>query len=361
MRCGAAENRAADRVVLGDSGLEVSECCLGTMTWGKQNTEAEAHQQLSYALDRGVNFLDAAEMYPVPTEAETQGRTEEYIGSWLKGQPRDKVVVASKVCGASEQITWVRDSGSGTRVDRAQIREAVEKSLTRLQTDYIDLLQIHWPDRYVPLFGGAAYDAALERDAVPFEEQLEAMQELVAEGKVRAIGVSNETSYGVMQFCQAAADRNLPKIASIQNSYSLLVRTPIETNLSEVLSPRNLNVGLLAYSPLAGGALTGKYLHATPEGSRFTLFPGYMERFQKSDTMSAVAEYVEVANKYGLTPSQLAIAFCQSRWFVTSSIIGATSMDQLRENMDAFDVELSEECLADIDRVYKRWRDPTTS
>jgi len=345
---------------LGDSDLMVSEICLGTMTWGEQNTEADAHEQMSYAFANGVNFMDTAELYPVPTKAESQGKTDQYIGTWLKNQKREDVILASKVCGRSDRLTWFRDEGTPI-VDRKNIMEGVEKNLVRLQTDYIDLLQIHWPDRYVPLFGAAAYDYSNEYDATPFEEQLEAMSELIKQGKVRSFGLSNESSFGVMSFCQKAEQMGLPKPVSIQNSYSLLVRTLFETDLVEVCSPRNMNVGLLAYSPLAGGSLSGKYVDKTPEGARFSLFPGYMERFNKSLAKDAVAEYVEVAKKHELTPTQLALAFVKSRQFVTSTIIGATTMDQLKENMDAFSIDLSEEALADIQTLFKKYRDPATS
>lgn len=347
---------------LGDSDLIVSDICLGTMTWGKQNTEQEAHAQLSYAFDSGINFLDTAEMYPVPVEAATQGTTDRYISTWLKNQKREDVILATKVCGRSDRVTWVREGDESPKVDRKNIMYSVEKSLMRLNTDYIDLLQIHWPDRYVPLFGAAAYDASNEYDAEPFEAQLEAFDELIQQGKVRHLGVSNETSYGVSEFCYAA-ERNpkLPKIVSIQNSYSLIVRSAFETDLAEVCSPSHKNVGLLAYSPLAGGALSGKYLNNTPEGARFTLFPGYMDRFNKSQAVDAVKEYTKIAEKYGMTPSEMALVFCKSRWFVTSTIIGATSLDQLKENIDAFDLEMSDEMLEDINQLYKKYRDPATS
>ena len=218
---------------LGESDLVVPEVCLGTMTWGQQNTEAEAHEQLSYALDRGVNFMDAAEMYPVPGKEETQGLTERYIGSWLKNQRREDLIIASKVAGKSERMTYLRDNGV-VRVTKADIKEGVDKILTRLGTDYIDLLQIHWPDRYVSLFGAKQYDEEEEWDAIPFEEQLEGMKDVIDAGKVRHIGVSNETSYGVMEFIRLSEQLDLPRMISIQNSYSLITRGPFETNLSEV-------------------------------------------------------------------------------------------------------------------------------
>lgn len=355
----AAKLRAADRVALGDSDLQISVCTLGTMTWGMQNTEAEAHEQLSYAADQGVHTLDTAEIYPVPTKAETQGRTDKYIGTWLKGRKRDSVVVLTKVAGYSANSTWVRNPPRTTRVTRDQIRESVDASLTRLQTDYVDLLQIHWPDRYVPLFGGPSYDPSQQRpDDVPFEEQLRGLEEVIKAGKVRHIGVSNETSYGVAEFIHLAKTAGLPKICSIQNSYSLLNRGQYETDLAETCLHHK--VGLLAYSPLAGGGLTGKYnVGQVDPKARFNLFAGYMERYTTSTVKAAVGDYMEVASKHGLTPTQLALAWCRSRWCVASSIIGATSMKQLKENLEAFDKDISQECLDAVNAVYKKFRDPT--
>jgi len=349
---------------LGSSDLIVPDVCLGTMTWGKQNTEEEAHLQLDYAVkERGLKFMDTAEMYPVPTEADTQGRTDRYIGSWLKksGVPREELILASKVCGYNERINWVREAGAPTRVTKAQVRESVEKSLARLGVEYIDLLQIHWPDRYVSLFGAESYDEANQREEnVSFEEQLEAFDELRKEGLVRHFGVSNETSFGVMSFIRAAEAKGLPRIVSIQNSYSLLVRTAYETDLAEVCSSRHTNVGLLAYSPLAGGVLSGKYLtEVVPPGARLNLFPGFMDRYRNSASQDATREYAALAKAHGLTPTQLALAWCRQRWCVTSSIIGATSVEHLKENIDAFQLELSEELLEGIQLIYKRYRDPT--
>ncbi|KAL5683327.1 hypothetical protein ACJX0J_009712, partial [Zea mays] len=269
---------------LGDSDLLISEVTLGTMTFGEQNTEKEAHDIIAYSFDQGVNILDTAEIYPVPMNKETQGRTDLYIGRWMQSKPRDKIILATKVAGYSERSTFLRDNAKVVRVDAANIKESIEKSLKRLSTDYIDLLQIHWPDRYVALFGEFSYNPTKWRPSIPFEEQLKALQELVDEGKVRYIGVSNETSYGVMEFVHAAKAQGLPKIVSIQNSYSLLVRCRFEVDLVEVCHPNNCNVGLLAYSPLAGGVLTGKYLDANADisKSRLNLFPGYMARYNDS-------------------------------------------------------------------------------
>lgn len=355
---------AANRVQLGDSALQVSECCLGTMTWGKQNSEAEAHEQLSYAFDMGVNFMDTAEMYPVPPAEDTQGRTDQYIGTWLKKQrqhKREDIILASKVSGRNDQNKYIRShlgQGITPRVTPDQIEDSVNRSLQRLGVDYVDLLQIHWPDRYVPLFGAGPYNPKQRRsDDVPFEEQLRGLERVIKAGKVRYVGVSNETSWGVMQFARLAEQAGLPKIVSIQNSYSLLVRVPFETDLAEVC--HHTNVGLLAYSPLAGGVLSGKYIKGNPPEARLNIFTGYMERYNKSLARQAVAEYVQVAEKHGVTPTQLALAWCKKQWTVTSTIIGATSLEQLKENIHAFDVELSEECLKDIHQVYKKYKDPT--
>ncbi|XP_052208543.1 uncharacterized protein LOC127812209 [Diospyros lotus] len=360
-----AEKTALQYRTLGDSDLLISEITCGTMTFGQQNTEKEAHEILSYAFERGINALDTAEAYPVPMKKETLGRTDLYIGSWLKSKPRDKIILATKVCGYSERATYLRDNAKTLRVDAANIRESVEKSLKRLNTDYIDLLQIHWPDRYVALFGEYFYDPSKWRPSVPFVEQLRAFQELIDEGKVRYIGVSNETSYGVMEFVHAAKVEGLPKIVSIQNSYSLLVRCSFEIDLVEVCHPKNCNIGLLAYSPLAGGTLTGKYLNSDSEASRrgrLNLFPGFMERYNASLSKEATIQYVEVAKKHGLTPVQLALGFARDRPFMTSSIIGATSVGQLKEDIDAFlttDRPLPAEVMADVENVFKRYKDPT--
>ena len=328
------------------------------MTWGQQNTEAEAHEQLSFAADAGVNTIDTAELYPVPPKAETAGRTDQYISSWLKGRDRSQTVICTKVAGYGN--SYLRAGGETTNLTPPQIAASVDASLARLGVDYVDLIQIHWPSRPLPLFGSGSFDPAIHSrdDAVPFEDQLAAFQKLVEAGKVRHLGVSNETSYGVMRFVHAAAAGAGPKIVSTQNSYSLLVRSAYETDLAETCHA--VGVGLLAYSPLAGGTLSGKYLSgAAPAGARLNLFEGYMARYNKSLARQAVAEYVAVAEKHGLTPTQLALAWCAGRWNVASTIIGATTMAQLAENLGAFDVDLSEECVADIERVYNRFRDPT--
>ncbi|KAL5990577.1 hypothetical protein ACLOJK_011479 [Asimina triloba] len=364
IRAKQAENSIQYRK-LGDSDLNISEITLGTMTFGEQNTEKEAHEMLSYAFEQGINILDTAEAYPVPMKKETQGRTDLYIGRWLKSRPRDKVIVATKVCGYSERSAYIRENAKVLRVDAANIKESVEQSLKRLSIDYIDLLQIHWPDRYVPLFGEYFYNPSKWRESIPFTEQLKAFQELINEGKVRYIGVSNETSYGVMEFVHAAKVEGLPKIVSIQNSYSLLVRCQFEVDLVEVCHPNHCNIGLLSYSPLAGGCLSGKYLDPNSEAAkkgRLNLFPGYMARYNKSIAKEATQLYIDLAEKHGLSPVQLALGFTRDRPFMTSSIIGATSVDQLREDIEAFVTAprpLSPEVQAGIEDIFKRYRDPT--
>ncbi|CAM6098184.1 unnamed protein product [Calypogeia fissa] len=349
---------------LGDSDLVISEITLGTMTWGNQNTMKEGQEQLAYAFDHGINILDTAEAYPSPFRKETQGNTDRTIAGWLKTMPRDKVIVASKVTGFSETFTHVRDSGETVRVNRKQIMECMEKSLKRLETDYIDLLQIHWPDRYVPTFGRYMFDFDQTRLSVPFEEQLGAFQDLIQQGKLRYIGVSNETAFGVSSFIQAAKTFGLPKIVSIQNNYNLLYRLPAEVNLVEACSPMYGNVGFLAYSPLAGGALSGKYIDLESDAAkrgRFYLLKGYMMRYNTPASREAVVAYAEVAKRYNLSLTQLALAFCRDRPFMTSTIIGATTMDQLKENISAFQLPrpLSQEILDEIEAVFKKYRDPT--
>ncbi|KAH7669821.1 Aldo-keto reductase protein [Dioscorea alata] len=359
-----AQNNALQYRKLGDSDLQISEITIGTMTFGEQNTEKEAHDMLSYSFEQGINTIDTAEAYPIPMKKETQGRTDLYIGSWIKSRPREKVILATKVCGYSEWSSYIRDNAKVLRVDAANIKESVEKSLKRLNTDYIDLLQIHWPDRYVPLFGEFNYDPSKWRPSIPISEQLKAFQDLIDEGKIRYIGVSNETSYGVMEFVHAAKVEGLPKIVSIQNSYSLLLRCRFEIDLVEVCHPNNYNIGLLAYSPLGAGTLSGKYLDINSEAAkkgRLNLFPGYMERYNKALAKEVTKLYIELAKKHGLTPVQLALGFTRDRSFVTSSIIGATSMEQLKEDIDAFTATtrpLPPEVATGIADIFKRHKDP---
>ena len=339
---------------LAKSDLQVSEICLGTMTFGEQNTEKEGHAQLDYAVSRGINFLDAAEMYPVPPRAETQGRTEIFVGSWLKRQTRDKLIVATKITAPGRGFGWVR--GGPKAVNAKEVGEALEGSLRRLQTDYIDLYQIHWPDRYVPSFGGLFYEPKEERPSTSIGEQLEALSAQVKAGKIRYIGLSNETPWGVMEFLRLARENNLPVAASIQNAYNLLNRT-YESGLSELT--RHEGIPLLAYSPLGFGHLTGKYLAgAKPDGARLTRFPPFGQRYAKPNVEVAVSAYADLAARSGLSPAAMAIAFVRSRWFVASTIIGATTLDQLREDIDAAQIELPAAVLAEIDAIHLKYPNP---
>ena len=337
---------------LGESDLRVSALALGTMTFGEQNSEADAHAQLDLAVSRGVNFIDTAEMYPVPPRAETQGRTESYIGSWLKHQPRDKLIVATKITGPSRGFSWIRN---GPRINRHHLEAAIDGSLKRLQTDYVDLYQIHWPDRYVPMFGATGYDAAQEHDTVPIAEQLQALADLVKAGKVRHIGLSNETPWGVSEFARCAEKFSLPKIATVQNAYHLMNRS-FETGLAEVC--HHLQVGLLAYSPLAFGHLSGKYLADQQTKGRITLFPSFVQRYAKPNVPAASKQYARIAQEAGLTPATMALAFARTRWFTSSVILGATNLHQLKENLDSAEVVLSAEVLEKIEAVHKLYPNP---
>lgn len=338
---------------LGRTDLNVSSICLGTMTFGEQNTEAEGHAQMDFAVDRGINFLDTAELYPIAPIKETQGRTERIIGTWLKSRGnRDKIIVASKVVGRTAN-TWFRKDGSEGRLTKVQIEEAVDQSLRNLQTDYIDLYQLHWPDREVSGFGSNPtqwVDPAPVEDETPIEVTLEALDGLVKAGKVRHIGLSNESAWGTMTFVKAAEAMGLPRVVSIQNAYSLVNRT-FEINLAEIALREN--VGLLAYSALAQGYLTGKYRNgALPHGTRKTLF-NRLQRYEKPGTAEAVDDYLSLAKDAGLDPAQMAIAFALSRSFMTSVIIGATRMDQLETDIAAADVKITEDLEARINAIHQ--------
>lgn len=333
---------------LGNSGLSVSVIGLGTMTFGEQNTEAEAHEQLDYAVHHGVNFIDTAEMYPVPPRAETQGRTEEFIGSWLArhGHRRD-LILTTKVTGRSD-MTWIR-GGHETRPGRGQIREALEASLRRLNTDYVDLYQIHWPDRRTNFFGKLGYTHEPADDEIALEETLAEAAELVAAGKARFLGISNETPWGLMRYLELSESRGLPRIVSIQNPYSLLNRS-FEVGLAECAHRER--VPLLAYSPLGFGMLSGKYLDARPPNARLTLFERF-SRYSNAAGELATRAYVELARKHGLDPAQMALAYVNSRDFVASNLIGATTMEQLRSNIASIDLTLDEEVLRGIEAIHE--------
>lgn len=332
--------------------LNVSKICLGTMTFGQQNSEDQAHEQLDFALANGVNFIDTAEMYPVPPTKETQGLTEKYIGSWLKKTGnRDKIILATKVVGP-RNLPYIRPNMC---LDRKNIRLAIESSLSRLQTDYIDLYQIHWPQRQVNNFGNLNYQHTENEEDVSILETLEALAELVAEGKIRYIGVSNETPWGVMNYLSLAKKHDLPKIVSIQNPYNLLNRT-FEISLSEIAHQEK--VELLAYSPLAFGALSGKYLNgANPEGARCTRWKRFARYFTQQG-IKATQAYVDLAKEYQLDPAQMALAFVNSRSFLASNIIGATNLVQLKANINSIEITLSEDLCEQIDEIARIYSNP---
>jgi aryl-alcohol dehydrogenase-like predicted oxidoreductase len=337
---------------LGNSSLKISALSLGTMTFGEQNSESEAHAQLDFAVSQGVNFIDTAEMYPVPPRAETVHRTETMVGRWLKNRPRDQLIVATKIAGPSRGFEWIRN---GPRINAMHIEQAVNDSLRRLQTDYIDLYQIHWPDRYVPMFGSRSYEAEMEHDSTPIAEQLEALATQIRAGKVRHIGLSNETPWGVSEFIRCADRLGLPRVVSIQNAYHLLNRG-FEEGLAEVC--RHANVGLLAYSPLAFGWLSGKYHDDAAANGRINLFPGFGQRYNKPSVPSASAEYLRIAREAGLSPAQMALAFVRTRWFCSSVILGATTIKQLEENLASSDLTLGPDVLQAIESVHSRYPNP---
>ncbi|MGQ0697453.1 MAG: NADP(H)-dependent aldo-keto reductase [Panacagrimonas sp.] len=331
---------------LGNTELKVSPICLGTMTWGEQNTEAEAHEQMDYAVSQGVNFFDAAEMYPVPPKAETQGRTEQYIGTWFKKRAKRKdIVMATKVSGPGQ--SYLR---GGSRLDRKSVLSACDDNLRRLQTDYIDLYQVHWPERPTNYFGRLGYEHT-HTQSTPIEETLGALEELVKLGKVRHVGLSNETPWGVSEYLRLSREKKLPRIASIQNPYSLLNRS-FEIGLAEFVHREN--IALLAYSPMAFGVLSGKYLGgARPADGRVTLFQRF-SRYSNESAEAATAAYVALARKHGLDPAQMALAFVNTRPFMTSTIIGATTMEQLRSNIATHTLKLSKDVVQEIESIHKR-------
>ncbi len=341
---------------LGRTGVKVSALCLGTMTWGEQNTEAEGHAQMDYALAAGINFFDTSEMYAVPPKPDTQGSTERIIGTWFKARgTRDKVILATKVAGRSP-MNWLRKDGSGTEQTPKQISEAVDSSLRRLQTDRIDLYQLHWPDRPVSMFGsmGLTYKHA-DAPTVPIDDILGALQDQVKAGKIRWIGLSNETAWGTMSFLHHATAKGLPRVQSIQNAYSLINRT-FEMGQAEIAHREQ--VGLLAYSPLAQGYLTGKYqAGALPAKSRKALF-NRLQRYEKPETGPAIERYLAIAKRFDLDPAQMALQFVTTRPFVTSNIIGATTMEQLKTNIDSVKLAWTAELEKAVDEAHHAQPNP---
>jgi aryl-alcohol dehydrogenase-like predicted oxidoreductase len=350
-----------NKIPLGGSALHVTPICLGTMTFGEQVAEADAHRILSHAVGRGVSFIDTAEMYSVPTRAETYGATETIIGRWFAAHPgmREKVVLATKCAGPGRNLSWVH--GGSADLHPAQIVAACDGSLQRLQTDVIDLYQIHWPNRNVPTFGAQVFDPTKDQPQTPIHDQLQALAGLVKAGKVRHIGLSNESPWGVMEFLRLAELHGLPRVVSVQNAYALVNRSH-DNGLDEVL--HRTGVGLLAYSPLGFGSLTGKYDGADFEQpdttiGRLTRFPQMKSsRWTRPEALAAAREYNALAREHGLTPAQMALAFCYRSWRVASTIIGVTSVAQLDECLAAWDVQLSPELLVAIDAIRARRRDP---
>jgi aryl-alcohol dehydrogenase-like predicted oxidoreductase len=342
---------------LANTGILVPEICLGTMTFGEQNTQAEAFQQLEYALDQGLFFWDTAEMYPVPPKPETQGATETILGNWIaqRGQ-REKLFIASKIAGPSQGGSHIRDGQ--TRFTAQEIASAIDGSLKRLQSDYIDLYQLHWPQRPANFFGKLGYgnaEAQNEQEVTALEETLTALSDEIKKGRIRSIGLSNETPWGTLKFLHLAEKLGLEKFVSVQNPYSLLNRT-YEIGMSEIAHYEN--VGLLAYSPLAFGYLTGKFRHgARPANARVTLFSRF-SRYSNLQSEWATEQYAQLAEQHGLTLTQLALAFIKQQFFVTSTIIGATNLDQLKENIQAFDIDLSAEVLQGIEDIHRKQPNP---
>lgn len=340
---------------LGPTDLRVSKICLGTMTYGQQNTEAEGHAQLDYAVERGINFIDTAELYPVPARAATQGRTEAYIGSWLRRRGRrDDLIIATKVAGRLPMAQHIRPQ---LGFSRASLEDAIDQSLQRLQTDYIDLYQLHWPSRKTNFFGQRGYSghepAPAEDD---FLDVLQSLDYFVRAGKIRHFGVSNETPWGLMRYLQLAERHGLPRCVSIQNAYSLVNRT-FEIGLSEIAMREQ--VALLVYSPLSMGMLSGKYIDGTdrPE-NRLNQFRENYQRYLKPRAKDATADYLALARRQGLSLAQMSLAYVNSRPFVTSNIIGATSLEQLRENIDSIELSLSREVIAAIEAIHERNPNP---
>jgi len=340
--------------LLKNTNLNVSEVSLGTMTFGQQNDEKQSHDIINESLNLGINFLDAAEMYPVPPKATTQGKTEEIIGSWIKKNGRSKIILATKVTGPGRPFDWIR--GGPKAIDKENIKVALHQSLKRLNTEYIDLYQIHWPDRYVPNFGPSFYDISKKRDSTSFLEQLDQLNNFVKDGKIKYIGLSNETPYGVLSFLELSKKHGFAPMVSIQNAYNLLNRR-YEYGLSEITD--YTGIPLLAYSPLAFGHLTGKYLkNENIQASRLTVFPEFGVRYDKPNVKLAVIEYNNLAKELGISLTKLSLAFCYSRPFISSTIIGATNIDQLSENIEALEFKITGEIVSEIFKIYQKFTDP---
>ncbi len=344
---------------VGQTELKVSPITLGTMTFGDQNSQKEAFEQLDYALAQGINSFDVAEMYPVPPKPETCNATEIIIGNWLKDKKREELVISTKIAGPRRAIDWIR--GGPKSLDEKNINEAVNNSLKRMKTDYVDLLYLHWPERNVPMFGQYKFEPEEEFinrkkiQWISIEEQLISLERLIKDGKVRFIALSNEYPWGVMEFLRIAKEKKLPIICTIQNSFSLINRI-VELGLTEILFRENL--GFFSYSPLGFGHLTGKYILDSNANGRINLFPGYAQRYNKPGVAIAVEDYLKLAQEFNLSLTQMALSFVFSQWFVTSTIVGATSMNQLKENLSAYKIGLPDDILEKIDSVHLKTMNP---
>ena len=338
---------------LGNTEIKVSTICLGTMTWGEQNNIQEGFEQMDYALEQGINFFDTAELYAIPSKKETYGKTEEIIGSWLKEKNnRSKIILATKISGPG--LSWIR--GGGNQYDEKNLNKAVEGSLKRLNTDYIDLYQLHWPERKTNYFGKLGYEHKDENVWNNFEEILNSLDKIIKSGKVRYVGLSNESAWGLSKYLEISKSKNLPKMMSVQNPYNLLNRT-YEIGLAEI-SIREKS-GLLAYSPLASGILSGKYRNgALPEGSRIKLFGDRFPRYKTKNATNAVEEYYKISTNHNLNLAQMSLKFCELQPFITSIIIGATSMEQLKTDIESVNVELSDEVIKEINKIQKIYQNP---
>jgi aryl-alcohol dehydrogenase-like predicted oxidoreductase len=338
---------------LGDSDLKVSNICLGTMTFGQQNTQIQAHDQLDYVFSQGINFIDTAEMYPVPPRENTAYSTENIVGNWIENQSRDKIILATKAAGSARGMPWVRN---GNHVfNKNNLTAALEGSLKRLKTDYIDLYQLHWPERNTPMFGQYLFDPEQEREYTSFIETLEALSGLIKEGKIRNIGLSNEWPWGLMQFLNASDRDSLPRVVSMQNAYNLINRT-YDSSLREM--GYRENVPLLAYSPMAFGHLSAKYINDPQVQGRVNDFDGFAQRYEKPAVEPAIRAYAELAQELQISPATLSLAFTYSRWFCASTIVGATSMSQLKENIDAINFEWSGDIEKAIEAIHLRFFNP---
>ena len=342
---------------LGNTNLDVSTICLGTMTWGEQNTQKDAFEQMDYAVDQGINFFDTAELYAVPMKPETRGKTSQFIGEWfLKTKKRNKIILADKVAGGS-QMPWLRPNNEDTCLNKKQIEFAVDRSLKDLKTDYIDLYQVHWPDRALGAFSGKLeYEHKNSDNCISIEETLDALNNLVKVGKVKHLGISNESAWGTNQYLKFAEQKKLARIVSIQNAYNFLNRG-FEVNLSEIAIREK--VGLLAYSPLASGYLSGKYRNGIiPKNSRMDLFYDFWSRYRTANSEKSIEEYWNLAKEFGLDIAQMSIKFCEIQPFVTSVIIGATKMEQLKTNIDSVNINLDEELINKIGEIHKKYPNP---